>query len=243
MITANLKVVSSPDAAELAAEREKALQNQHQWFGSKSYAQHGDDLILLSIFQRLDIKKPSYLDIGAYHPFELSNTALLYERGSRGINVEPNPKFIDAFHKYRPEDINVNVGISASAGRRRFYIHHPTSGLNSCLETQVNCWGMVDQFDIDVMTVGDVVDQYAGGVFPDLLSVDAEGLDAEILSSIDYTQTAPKVICAEVIAAPNENSAEIKGLLELRGYVPLFWSVANIFFIKADYFSTYWRCK
>jgi hypothetical protein len=64
--------------------------HRDQWFGGRTYAQHGDDLAVLNIFKRLGIERPSYLDVGAYHPFDLSNTALLYERGSRGINVEPN---------------------------------------------------------------------------------------------------------------------------------------------------------
>ena len=62
----------------------------------KSYSQSGEDLIIRFIFESLKILKPNYLDIGAFKPFELSNTALFYENGCTGVLVEPNPDlFID----------------------------------------------------------------------------------------------------------------------------------------------------
>jgi hypothetical protein len=44
-----------------------------------SYAQEGEDLILLSMFKTL--RKEFYVDVGAYHPKRFSNTYLLYRRG------------------------------------------------------------------------------------------------------------------------------------------------------------------
>ena len=43
----------------------------------KSYAEMGEDLILASIFEQLRIEHPTYLDVGAWDPIELSNTYLL----------------------------------------------------------------------------------------------------------------------------------------------------------------------
>ncbi|MFM7886227.1 MAG: glycosyltransferase family 2 protein, partial [Pseudanabaena sp.] len=54
-----------------------------------SYSQCGEDLIIQFIFSSLGISKPSYIDIGAYDAHKLSNTAVFYEQGSRGINIEP----------------------------------------------------------------------------------------------------------------------------------------------------------
>ena len=51
-----------------------------------SYSQSGEDLIVKHIFENLGVKKPSYLDIGAYHPFHLNNTVIFYLSGSHGIN-------------------------------------------------------------------------------------------------------------------------------------------------------------
>ena len=70
-------------------------------YAKKSYSQCGEDLIVRYIFDVLRIEHPSYLDIGAHHPFFLNNTALLYEEGSRGVNVEADPQLIHSFYKER----------------------------------------------------------------------------------------------------------------------------------------------
>ena len=46
-----------------------------------SYAQSGEDLILAHLFYKLNIAKPTYLDIGANHPSFISNTYFFYLRG------------------------------------------------------------------------------------------------------------------------------------------------------------------
>ena len=80
----------------------------------KSYAEMGEDLILASIFQQLRIEHPTYLDIGAWDPIELSNTYLLYCTGSRGVLVEPNPAFCEKLRRIRPRDVVLNVGVGTS---------------------------------------------------------------------------------------------------------------------------------
>ena len=78
----------------------------------KSYSQCGEDLIVRFIFDQLKITKPSYIDIGAHHPYIISNTSTFYLNGSKGINIEPNPPFFNLFTRERPNDINLNIGIS-----------------------------------------------------------------------------------------------------------------------------------
>ncbi len=94
-----------------------------QAFGHISYSQHGEDLFLLNIFRLIGIETPSYLDLGAHHPWHISNTALMYHRGSRGVNVEANPILFEAFLTERPLDKNVNMGVvSSGVESQKFYI-------------------------------------------------------------------------------------------------------------------------
>lgn len=55
------------------------------------YSQCGEDKIVDLLFKKLSITNPSWLDIGAGDPSVLSNTAMFYEMGLRGVNIEPNP--------------------------------------------------------------------------------------------------------------------------------------------------------
>ena len=49
-------------------------------FLKNSYSQCGEDLIVEFILNGLKIKHPTYMDIGAHHPFYLSNTALFTQK-------------------------------------------------------------------------------------------------------------------------------------------------------------------
>ena len=99
--------------------------------GGVTYSQFGDDLVIINIFNNLGIEKFTYLDIGAHHPYNISNTALLYKYGYHGINVEANPNLIEAFFRERPLDKNVNVGIGTKSGEMPFYMIDGFSGRNS----------------------------------------------------------------------------------------------------------------
>jgi hypothetical protein len=132
--------------------------HRDQWFGGRTYAQHGDDLAVLNIFKRLGIERPSYLDVGAYHPFDLSNTALLYERGSRGINVEPNEALFGAVSSRRGR----MTSTCASAWRRWpgrccSTMSPPILAASPSTATAVTL-GIVRSVEVPVVTLNMIVD-------------------------------------------------------------------------------------
>ena len=78
-----------------------------------------------------NIKKGVYLDIGCYHPIKDSNTALLYKNGWRGINIDISKESILMFELFRPNDMNLNIGISNKNGRQKAYFEKSISTLSS----------------------------------------------------------------------------------------------------------------
>ena len=176
-----------------------------QWYGDKSYSQHGEDLAIVNIFRLLENYRPSYLDVGAHHPTRISNTALLYSRGSRGVNVEANPNLIQAFKTQRPGDINLNVGVSVTSGVLPFYMIDKTSGRNTFNKSEAEQFvkdypqfKISEILNINTLTLPQIVGQCPNGVFPDFLSIDIEGQDYGLLQSVDFSVSSPKVICVEV---------------------------------------------
>jgi len=176
-----------------------------QRWGHISYAQHGDDFALINIFELMGIANPSYLDIGAHHPEHISNTKLLYERGSRGVNIEANPNLIKAFEERRPEDMNVNIGVGPVAGLLPFYMHNETSGRNTFDIVERDIWiaeghPVTEVKEIKVYTLNYVLNDLARDDFyVDLLTMDIEGLDFAVLKSMDVSAgLKPKVVCVEV---------------------------------------------
>jgi hypothetical protein len=98
------------------------LRTKKPWFlfRQHSYSQSGEDLIVKFLLEMMLGKRPKkYLDIGANHPFYISNTALLYAEGGAGILVEPDPYFAKLLRNKRPRDRVLQSGIHFSGGEKR----------------------------------------------------------------------------------------------------------------------------
>lgn len=235
------------DLARVAAKPVEPVSPQYQGstdqtFGHISYAQCGEDMILVNIFALLGINRPTYIDIGGHMPWVGSNTALLYTRGSSGIIVEPNPDLIDPFKTERPRDVTLNVGVSAKSGTLPFYRIDPWSGRNTFSKQTVDEfvaihpeYSVYDVINVDVMTLDSIISAHCGGAYPDFLSIDAEGEDFKILESADFSKSKPKVICVEIITGGDVVSiGDLSALLKTRGYFPYARTWGNAFFLSAD---------
>ena len=83
----------------------------YEKYSKKSYSASAVDLVIARIFRNQ--KKGFYIDIGCNHPIKFSNTYLLYKKGWRGINIDADKESIVQFNKFRPDDANINTGISS----------------------------------------------------------------------------------------------------------------------------------
>jgi FkbM family methyltransferase len=212
-------------------------------FRKISYSQCGEDLIVKFLFDALGIMRPTYLDIGAHHPFEINNTALFYESGSTGINIEPNPDLIKNFLALRPNDLNLNIGISGKAGEMDYYMMNFAT-LNTfskeSAENSIREGGYkIDKvIKVKTETVGDIITQYAQGNFPEFLNIDAEGVEDIIVRSINFNTNFPLVICMETISF-SENGRGKKNIqlidyLVGHGYINYADTYINNIFIRKD---------
>ena len=205
-----------------------------------SYSQSGEDLIVQFIFNTIDISSPSYIDIGAYDAYELSNTAIFYQQGSRGINIEPNPKLFKSFLKNRNKDINLNFGVAKSSGFLDFYIMSEltlsTFSVKQLDDYIANGYSIKKTVKIPVITIPEIIEKYCNNKFPDFLSLDVEGLDIDILKSIDYQKSCPIVICVETISFSETGNGvknlDIISFLENKGYIVYADTYINTIFVK-----------
>lgn len=211
-----------------------------------SFSQTGEDIIIDFIFTSRGIQKPTYIDIGAFHPYLYSNTAFFYAKSSKGINIEPNPDGIKLFNKYRSKDINLNIGISSIEGELNyFYMNASTMNTfdsNSAYELEQKYgFKIIDQKLIMCLKLQDVIFKYADNVFPDLLSIDVEGLDMDILKQIDYINNYPKVICVETVAYSHDGTGvknfELIKFLEFKGYFVYADTNINTIFINKQFWG------
>lgn len=203
-----------------------------QNYGHLTYSQHGEDLLVVNIFKLIGIDKPSYLDLGAHHPINISNTALLYSRGSRGVNIEANHNLFFAFEINRREDKNICIGVHMTQGLHKMSMYDALSGLNTFHHEP----SFAPSFSapIECKTINQIVTEYCNGIWPDFLTMDLENLDYEILSRANFNSYKPKVICVEVRKTESE---KFYNLLIPLGYFSLARCGENLIFVLNEYIN------
>lgn len=213
-----------------------------QRWGGRSYAQHGDDYMILNLFNLMGIERPSYLDVGAHHPSIISNTKLLYDRGCRGINVDANPELMMAFTDERPDDVNLLYGVGPEVGSKTFYMFNLKNGQHGagrntfCEKERDHIiregWQVARMMEIYVTTLNHIVDSWSLSAWPDLLCVDVEGWDYEILKSAQFKLNSPKVICVET---RRNESLHMGQMLKKKGFFPYCRMGENMFFVASEF--------
>jgi FkbM family methyltransferase len=209
----------------------------------RSYSQCGEDLIISYLFNLRGIISPTYIDIGAHDPYYLSNTALFYERGARGINIEANPLLIDNFNRERPYDINLNIGVSNEIGAIDFFIMEDStlSTFSKSESEKMVSLGKAlrETRTIPTTTIFEIIRTYHNGISPDLMSLDIEGLDYIILKDINFQKIAPKVICVEAAdyspIGAGKRRDDIIELLVQNGYYEYANTNLNAIMVKKDF--------
>jgi len=171
--------------------------DENDKFSKKIFSQEGEDILLDRIFEH---SPPGfYVDVGAHHPFRFSNTKLLYDRGWRGINIEPNPDVRELFNKFRPRDIFVNAGVSLNGGELAYHrFDHPA--LNSFSRDVYERLKSRHLGTIQIQTkpLSEILnDCLPKGQSIKLLTVDVEGMDLEVLKSNDWQVYNPEYILIE----------------------------------------------
>jgi FkbM family methyltransferase len=167
-------------------------------FSKKSYAQQGEDILLDSkIFS--NTTKGFYVDIGACHPLQGSNTHYFYKKGWHGINVEPNPRMRKFFKLFRSRDHIETAGVAGTDGSMEYFMF-AGPGVNSFDPEQVNRKKgkipFLGSVKVPVYTLRTLFEKHSVKSI-DLLSVDTEYLDLEVLQSNDWEKWRPKVVIVE----------------------------------------------
>lgn len=221
----------------------------------ESYAQTGEDVITYFIFKNI-LQKPTftYFDIGAHHPTYLSNTYLFYKAGMRGVSIEPDPILHSELTITRPEDRNLNVGVCFSqndnvAEKLDFYIMSVRT-LNTFSKQEaerLDAEGTYRIKEVKKIPVVHIHQLFRDYFVPDFLSIDVEGLDFEILKSMDLSQYRPNVICVETAefdpVPPGKKEYEAIDYLKSCDYIVYADTFNNTIFIDQLYLKSLYPAK
>ena len=189
-----------------------------------SYSQFAEDLMVSNI---LGYEKENgyYVDVGCNHPINYSNTYLFYQRGYRGICIDPNAFYTNTWKKYRPRDSFVVRGIGMKKEELNYIKYKDYPECNRIVtDKELNLLDKQGKHPsylkntIKVKKLVDILLSYKW--FPerfDYLNVDCEHLDLEVIKSNDFARFRPKVISVEDLIEDDKNS-EIYNYLENLDY-------------------------
>jgi FkbM family methyltransferase len=210
----------------------------------KSYSQVGEDLLIAFFLQKE--KEVSYIDIGCLWPTRLSNTYFFYQRGGQGLCIDPNPDIRAEYEATRPRDTFLNLGIGAREGSLTYHrFQNPV--FNTFLPeraARLAATGRpgrnpIGSVEIAVRPLSAVLRELDWrprfGPRVDVLSMDVEGLEMDVLSSIDFTYVRPRLIVLET--AVTERSPEANpciALLREQGYQLSGWTGHDAFMMDRN---------
>jgi FkbM family methyltransferase len=186
-----------------------------------SYAQNLEDFHL---WQALGAKPSGfYIDVGAGHPVADSVSFWFYERGWRGICVEPQASLAMLYQHVRPRDIVFEGLIGRENGDADFHVVDRLHGFSTTVEKHAQGaqqFGATYQsMRMPMMTLPALCARY-GISDIDFLKIDVEGAEADVLMGNDWRRIRPKVIVLEAIAPGSGEPA---------------WSAWEPFLLAQDY--------
>lgn len=201
-----------------------------------TYGQAGDDRVIETLLG--DISPGYYVDIGANHPFQKSNTLRLYERGWCGLVVDANPDLVRLFRRARPRDTAACAVVSDREGDVTFEIcRDPAlskvrSGAGG---DGLASGGVVTSISAKAQTLATLFEQYEVPSDFDLLSIDVEGHDLQVLKSFEINRYRPRLIVIEI--AENNCKAALSNPVTLYlssfDYVLVGFAARNAYFLAS----------
>ncbi len=201
-----------------------------------SYAQNFEDVMLWRALR--NVQDGFYIDVGAQHPDIDSVTRAFYDRGWRGINVEPVPEYHARLCAARPLDVNLAValGETASAGRLHVIAGTGLSTTNAALALQHGGVHEVRVQEVDVQTLAQVCEQHAPRAIH-FLKIDVEGGEASVLRGADFTRFRPWIVVVEATAPGTtvQNHAEWEPILLDAAYHFVWFDGLNRFYVADEH--------
>ena len=167
-----------------------------------SFSQAGEDAIIRYLFADYGLSKISYLDLGTNSPDYGNNTYWFYLNNSTGVCVEADSSLINRIKKVRTNDIVLNLGVSTSYEKEEYFYIFNQPDLNTFNELEAiekaksGKYKILSKKLVSLVSINTILEKYFTNC-PDLLSIDIEGLDLDVLKSLDFNKYPIKVICAE----------------------------------------------
>lgn len=210
-----------------------------------SFSQAGEDAVIRFLFKDKKIEQISYLDLGTNLPDHFNNTYLFYKDGSRGVCVEADKSLIPIIEKVRPKDKILNVGVSIEGKKEADFYIFEISGFNTFDQAEAKkresfgTFKITEVVKVPLLDINTIIKNNFK-TYPDLLSVDIEGLDLPVLKTLDFEKYPIPAICVETcVYSENHIRPKDKTIEEFmltKGYEVYADTYINTIFVNKKWF-------
>lgn len=156
-----------------------------------SFSQDYEDIALYHLLSK--VREPiRYIDIGANHPIIDSVTRFFYLRDGRGINIEPQVRYLELLKDDRCNDINVGVGIGS---KNEILTLYGRGGL-ATFDYDSALVDIKIKSEVKVVTLDYIIKKYKMSLIH-FLKIDCEGWERECILGANLKKNRPWIICIE----------------------------------------------
>jgi FkbM family methyltransferase len=137
-----------------------------------------------------------FVDVGAFHSEDGSQTWLLEKVGWKGILIEPQPKNAEELRRNRPSSQVYEAAISIP-GQERESIFYVNSVFSTLLPNTISSTKeYANQIKVSVLTLNEILENEKVPNI-DFLKIDVEGTELDCLKGLDMARYRPKLVFVE----------------------------------------------
>jgi FkbM family methyltransferase len=204
----------------------------------KYVAQYNEEEILWRFFKN---KRNGFLvDVGAADGYRYSNSySLINDYNWGGMLIEPHPDFVQRTETLYAEKPKIKIcayAIGSTEEIRQLYMygrdkHAQISTLsNRFKERAVQIHGdkYLSPINVKCKPLNSVLREYDCPIDIDFISIDCEGLDMEVLQSMDWNRYHVRLVCVE----HSMPKSDLHSYMNSIGYTFFDETIGNSFFVK-----------
>lgn len=211
--------------------------------GNKEFhSQYFEDYILSLVFKT--VEKGHYIDVGANSPNQDSVTKYFYSMGWRGINIEPIHKHYLELVKYRPQDVNLNIGIAEQPDTLILSVIFSKNNNDAdvlstfdraVLKKAVRDGYFFESFPVRVKPMNEVLKAHPLQPIH-FIKIDVEGMEGEVLKSIDLSKYRPWVFIVEAVEPRTfiRSDGKWNKTLLQHHYIEVMFDGLNVYYVAEE---------
>lgn len=197
-----------------------------------SFAQNFEDVLLWRALKH--IEKGRYLDIGAQDPIRDSVSLVFYEKGWRGVHVEPTSTYAAQLRDSRPDETVIEAAVTDAQGPIEFY-EFPDTGLSTgksgIAERHSRSGFQKRKVIVPTVRLDNLLETETGDFH--WMKIDVEGMEDEVLRSWGKSDRRPWIVVIEAILPNSEERTEQLYIEEVfdRGYREVYFDGLNRYYL------------